>query len=211
MATGTEIVARARSIYKDDGTRLTDPDALNWLNDGVAEIVALKPNSFPSTANVSLVAGTRQTITGVMLLDVGPNMGSDGNTPGKAVKLVSRDVMDAAYPEWTEALAMASVAFCIYDKNDPKTFHVFPPQPANTTQRLRTVQAVIPAPMVSLASAVPAPDEYLPALVDYVLYRTFITDDDAAMVERGNAHYQAFTSKLGGKASAEAAAGRTNA
>lgn len=203
--TGTEILTRARTLCNDDGTRLLDADALNWINDAVAEIVALKPNSFPSTVLVSLQPGTRQTITGTALLKVTRNMGSNGTVPGKAVKSVAPDVMDAAYPGWHEAVPVAAVSFVILDPKEPKVFYVFPPQPSPATQQIETVQAVIPAKVTSLAAAVPVPDEYAPAIPDYILFRQFGIGDDGAMFDRSNRHYQRFIEYLTGKASSEGA------
>jgi hypothetical protein len=73
-----------------------------FVNDAQREIALLKPDASATTANVQLVTGTRQTIpaAGNRLLALVRNMSdtSGGATGGRAIRLVSGEVLDAQTP-----------------------------------------------------------------------------------------------------------------
>jgi hypothetical protein len=152
---------------------------------------------------VALVAGTKQTITGLCLFAVTRNMGT-GSTPGRVITYIDRETLDAIDPDWHMATPNANVNFYTMDPRDPKTFYVFPPQPANTSQQVEIIQGIAPTPLSSLADNIPFDDTYEGALVDYVMYRAMQKDAESGNSERAMAHYQAFQNVLGVKVRTEA-------
>ena len=196
--------------------RWTLKELIGWMNSAGREVVILKPNSLTSTANADLVAGTKQTVpTGALeLINVIRNMGADGATPGRTITGVSADVLNQMLPDWHTATADPSVKHFVYDpKQDQKTYYVYPPQPAATTQKIEVVISITPAEIAyvdeSLASyaAVNAlgeagklDDIYEGAMIDYCLYPAYAKDSEhTANAARSATHYQAFASALGVK------------
>lgn len=204
----SSIFAKVVKILLDDtNVRWTPEELLGWLNSGQREVVLLKPNSLTKNESVSLVAGTKQTIppTGLVLIDVIRNMGANGTTPGRAVTGIARDVLDTVIPDWHSSAADAVAKHFVYDVRDPKSFYLYPPQPASTTQKMEIVYSVSPQDLGDDGDAIAIDDIYEGALIDYVLYRAYSKDAEfAGNSARALGHYQAFQSALGIKLKGEA-------
>lgn len=201
-------VERARIIIQDDtGVRWPDSELLGWLNDGQREIVVLKPDSSVNNENLQLVEGTKQEIpaAGISLVDVIRNMGTDGSSPGKSVRLINRKVLDEQLPDWHSATPNAVADHFAFDDRDPKHFYVYPPQPSVNQGYVEIVYSSSPAD-AALGDVISVDDVYANALVDYMLYRAYSKDKDyAGNGGRASAHYQAFLRALGLKEQAERA------
>lgn len=197
------IITNARPILNDETAtyRWADATLLGFLNIGQRVIACLKPDSSVSTTNVSLVAGTKQSITGVELVKATRNMGS-GSTAGTAIDMTTMEVLDSAIPDWHTHPSSATVQYVAVDTRHPQVFYVYPPQPTSTTQQIETFQIVIPT-AVTINQAINISDIYEPMLLDYVLYRAFSMDTDNSDFNKANDHFQKFISGLGGKVTAE--------
>lgn len=124
--------------------RWSERELVSWLNEGQKVIAKFLPASCSRMDSVLLATGTRQsietisagdvipsdgsaptTVRGKMLLDVIRNMGEDGMTPGRAMRLVKREALDAIAPDWhTESdTTLTEYAF---DPRNPKFFWVYP-------------------------------------------------------------------------------------
>lgn len=199
----SEVFNKVNRILMDEqGVRWSDAELLVWLNMGQKEIATHKPNACTVNGNVTLVAGTKQSLpaTALSLVDVVRNMGA-GSAPGRAITSVTRDALDGAYPNWHSATPKAEVKHYIYDVRDPKVFYVFPPQPASTTQKVEAVYPVPPTDLTALSQAIAVDDIYEPRLVDYILYRCYSKSDNnpadsAVAAGYANAFYSALGVKL---------------
>ena len=92
-------LARAAVLLQDvSNIRWPLPELLDWLNDGQREIVLKKPNASIKNEPFVLAVGTKQTLPadGVQLIDVVRNL------PGTAIRIVSREILDAQLPDWHE-------------------------------------------------------------------------------------------------------------
>ena len=205
MATITALstLTKAQTILQDTtGIRWpVDGELLGWLNDGQREVVLNKPEASVKNESVVLTAGsTKQTIpaTGIMLMDITRNMGAAGTSPGKAIRLVSRDVLDAQRPDWhADANTGSYIQHFMYDPRDPKTFYVYPKAPA-TAHYLEVVYSAAPTDCATTASTIGIDDIYANALIDYVLYRAYSKDADYAQNgQLALAHFTAFMNSLG--------------
>ena len=203
MATVTvnSTLARAATLLQDiTSIRWPLLELLDWLNDAQREVVLHKPNSSVRNTPFALVAGTRQSLPpdGVQLLDVVRNL------PGRAVRIVAREILDAQLPDWhNEAPSLAAKHFC-YSEQNLKTFYVYPPNTGTGTVEL--VYSAAPQDAV-LGGLISVDDIYQSVLLDYILYRAWSKDAEyAANPTRANAHYTAFANALGGKYQIENAA-----
>lgn len=189
-----------------DATRVrwTAAERLRWLNDGQREIVMYKPNANSAIVNIPLVAGTKQTIPAghIQLLYISRNMGT-GATPGRVIRLVDRDIMDAQMPGWHSDTANATVRHYMVDDQTPANFYTYPPVPASPSVVVEGACSVSPTDCTANGN-ITLSDIYANALVDYVLYRCFRKDsEDAGNAQLAIAHYQAFERGIGIKSAGD--------
>lgn len=139
-------------------------------------------------------------------------MGSDGITPGTAVREVARGQMDTILSTWHAAASSPTTLHYIFDPRMPKRFYVYPPSQAG--QRLEILYAANPTD-VTAGQPIWLDDIYAEPLLDALLYRAYSKDAEIPeAAARAVAHRQAMENALGLKAQADAAtspAGKTDA
>jgi hypothetical protein len=185
--------------------RWTRAELLSWLNDGMRQIVLIQPSATSTTAAVKLVAGTRQTLPsgGWLLLQMYRNMGTSGSTPGRAIRLVSRELLDNFNPDWHTAAAAAEVRNYIYDTQDQTAFYVYPPNTG--TQYIEMNYSAQPTDLADENNVIPIFDIYQSALTDYILYRACSKDAEYAPgLQLAQGYMATFVAAVQGKAGTEA-------
>ena len=142
-----------------------------------------------------------------MLIDISRNMGvTDGTTPGKVVVPLSKQSLDSSNPDWHTAASSAVTKHFAYDLRYPKTFYVFPPQPASGQGYLELIYGASPAPLAAVADAIVLDEVYENILIDYVAYRAYGRDsEDPSHATLSQSHYAAFAAALGARVQSEAA------
>jgi hypothetical protein len=177
------------------------------LNDGQRQIVAFKPEANVTTDIVALIAGTRQTIpaSGLLLLDIHRNMGTDGVTIGNAPRYVKKRDMDMERPTWHTDTAAATVKHWMYDPRDPKVYWVWPPQPAASQGQVQRSYSEAPADIdIDIDTAITLDDIYSPVLHEYIMFRAYSKETkNAGYKERAAGHWAMFLQLLGLKEQAE--------
>lgn len=208
MATITvaSVINKVQTILQDTtGIRWPDAELLGWINDGQREIVLYKPNAFVKNTAIKLTAGTKQSLPpdGVQLIDVVRNMGTAGATPGRAIRITMREILDSQVPGWHTGVGDLEVKHFVYSMLDPKTFYVYPPQPAASQNYVEIVYGAAPTEC-ALGGTITLDDIYQTILVDYSLYRAYSKDTEfAADQNRAKAHQDAYLTALTGKAKVE--------
>ena len=208
MATITvaSVINKVQTILQDTtGIRWPDAELLGWINDGQREIVLYKPNAFVMNKAVKLMPGTKQSLPadGVQLIDVVRNMGTEGASPGRAIRITMREILDSQVPGWHAATGELEVKHFVYSMLDPKTFYVYPPQPAASQNYVEIVYAAAPTEC-ALGGTITLDDIYQTILVDYSLYRAYSKDTEfAADQNRAKVHQDAYLTALTGKAKVE--------
>ena len=185
--------------------RWTRAELLSWLNDGMRQIVLIQPSATSTTISRLLVAGTRQTIPsdGWLLLQIYRNMGSAGTTPGRAIRIVSREVLDGFDPNWHSGLPKAEVKNYIYDVQDQLAFYVYPPN--NGTQYIELNYSVQPVNLTTESQVIPIFDIFQSALVDYILFRACSKDAEYAPgLQLAQGYLATFNAAIQGKSQSEA-------
>lgn len=214
-----DIIRKARIILQDeDAVRWPDTEMLGWVNDGQREIVLLKPNAHSKTVTIALSPGTRQTLPDecILLLDVVRNMGTDGQTPSRAIRIALREMLDAQVPDWHSSRPdrEARVKHYLYSPEmDAKTFFVWPPQPEPPEQTMQVeVMYSASPPEVQIDGAIAISDPYSGLLLDYVLYRANAKDaEHSPVAQLAAAWRETFLSSLSGKNHADTAANPNHA
>lgn len=194
----------ARELHDISGLRWTRAELLAWLNDGLRQIVLQQPTATNTVSAVKLSSGTRQTLPtgGWLLLNVVRNMGTDGATPGRAVRVVSRELMNAFNPDWHTDTATAAARNFIYDLADQTKFFVYPPN--DGTGYVEINYSSQPSDLTAESQTIPMFDIYQQALMDYIMYRTCMKNVDYAQGAQLAAGYLAtFNAGLGAKETSE--------
>lgn len=203
--TAGAIIDKAVTQLTDlQGVRWTRAELLGWLNDGQRQIVLIQPNATNTIAAVQLVAGTRQTIPsdGWMLLGINCNMGTNGSTPGRAVRIISRELLDNFDPNWRNATASATTKNYMYDIQDQLAYHVYPP--STGTNYLQINYSKQPANLTTESQTIELFDVFQGALLDYMMYRACSKDAEYAPgVALAQMYAQSFAAAVGAKEGTE--------
>lgn len=207
--TVNSLLSRAAVVLQDPtNIRWPQAELLDWLNDGQREIALYKPNVFIKNTTLKLVAGTKQPLPndGIGLVDVVRNMGTSGTAAGNAIRLVSREILDAQVTNWHSSTASDAVKHYIYTPLDPKNFYVYPPQPAANQGWVELIYIASPTD-ASVGGVITLDDIYVTAILNYILFRAYSKDAEyAANATLAAANYQQFQQILQGKVGGEMAA-----
>lgn len=185
--TARSVLLKAQQILNDQTAVLWGFDELlSWLNEGQRRVVLLRPDASSQVKQLTLVAGTRQTMpAGSIRL-----LGCRRNVGGRGCTMIKRDHLDQFSPNWALATADTTVKHVVYDELVPLEFEVYPPQPASGFGTIEIVRSVLPSDCTldavsggSVDSAISLPDQYEAPLIDYVVYRAY--SKDAAYTVRG--------------------------
>lgn len=221
----SEIMDRAQRLIQD-ATNVRWPlvELLIWLNDAQREIVLQKPSALSVSRVLNLVQGTWQTLPtdALSLLKINRNISAvdvetGARTGGKAIRIVSRDVLDSQQADWHTSDSThfsPTVKHYIYDEEDAKSFYVFPGN--DGTGKVEAVLSCMPEPIEidsgDEAEAIESYEieigldaVYANAILDFICYRCYSKDAQyTANMQRAVAHYQQFANSLGIKANMEA-------
>lgn len=190
----------ALSLFDQTGVRWAASELLEYLSDGQREAVILRPSSNPRNIVMELVAGTKQTIPadGMAFGYCIRNMGANGTTPGRAVREVSRAVLDATRPNWHTETANMETLHWVHDNRDPRTFYVTPPRP-DPPGRMELVYWATPVELPNLQATIELGDTYQTPLLYYVLSRALAKDSESGNPQKAASYYEMFRSVMEGK------------
>ncbi len=202
MTAASIIITQAQDILNDAGVRWPTTELLRWINAGQQAIVVLRPDANALGQNITLSAGTRQQLPagGLLLLDISRNMGADGNTPGKPIRLVQREMLDIN-PGWHTDAASSYITNYCYDERIPKEFWVYPP--ANNGIRVWSVVSMTPNTVDEATDTLDIGVMFEGALLDYVLFRGFMKGATVGNQQRALTHFKTFSMALGAEAQAK--------
>jgi hypothetical protein len=195
--TPQDIINQARHITNDADTapsiaRQTNDELVSYVNEGIKEAVFIRPDLFSTVGDMVCVADhCEQCITfmdAVQLLDV------LCIHDGRALTPFDRSSMDLFRPGWRMDPAGQAENWSPLN-GDPLKFFVYPKAPPGQVLDVRYVRN--PAVYALNDTIGDLPESFLPALADYVVYRTESKDDEHVLTQRAAAHYAAFKSKFG--------------
>ena len=204
--TAQSIIRRCIETLQDNtSVRWPVNELVRYLNDGQREVVLHRPDAMVTSATVTCVPGTKQTLpaNGAKLIEVVRNARAAGTK--RAVRMVNREILDAQTPGWHAIAGADDVLHFMYDPRDPRVFYVYPP--ATTSAQLDIVYAAYPTDVVEPADGatytavtgnISLPDIYGNVLQDYILARCYMKDSEyAGNAQRAQAHYTLFANALG--------------
>ena len=202
------VIDRVQAILQDT-TGIRWPvvsELVLFINDAQREIALLKPDASAVNTTVTLAAGTKQDIpaAGNRLLRVVRNMSAaSGGTGKRAVRLVSRDILDSQTPDWHDPSVSGDAAHTnivkhyVYDEQNPRNFYVYPGVSGNSYVEM--VYSANPA-TVTQSGDLSIPDIFANAVADYTLFRAYTKDAEyAGNNQRASTHYNLFINSVTGK------------
>ncbi|MBI5255523.1 MAG: hypothetical protein HY855_03415 [Burkholderiales bacterium] len=166
------VIAKARRMLNDTrgdmGYRAEDEELIGALSEALRAMVPIVPGQFAEVVTHACAAGARQTIEAersVALLDI------PGLTEGDMATL------NAFAPGWTTAAAGAAREFMRLP-GEPLSFMVYPPAQAAAQLHPRVV--ITPQELAGddLDALLPVPEAFEPMLVEYVVGRAEVKDDE---------------------------------
>jgi hypothetical protein len=180
MATVQDIIDEVRPIIHDETVsyRWSDANLLDYVNAGIRQIVTLIPEA-NVTESVETISNNiaRQTLPtgGIKFIKASRNYADNGTTPEGAIRYVEKDVLDTYDPDWeydTTLKADGANFFENYahDPREPKIYFLFPCQAA-ANKKVAIVYSMIPTALTVTTATYPLADEYLNAIIQYVIYR----------------------------------------
>lgn len=171
---------------------------LPYLNMAVIEIINHKPEANPVDLTLTLSAGTVQDIgsTYLTLIEAVCNITGTADI-GAAVRMTDRKRLSRRRPGWMTETANVTVKLVMLEDGDPRKFYVYPAQPASPG-KLKLLVSQIPAEITSLGSTFPLDKKYIPAAIDYCIYRALIEETTIPNAQaKAGTFLNGFFNKLG--------------
>ena len=210
--------------------RWTSRELVSWLNDGQRAIAKYVPTSCSRVDAIKLQPGTKQSIDSVAAASIVPgdgssavaiqgnalqsvvrNMGANGQTPGKAIRIVDRETLDVSDPSWHTVTGTA-VSQYVFDPRSPKIFYVVPAVPAapNVWVEVSWLTDPLEVPVGGSyawdgndTTVISIDDKVVDDLVNYALARAHMKDAEAAAnAAMASAAAQMFASSINAQAAA---------
>jgi hypothetical protein len=236
-----ECLRRASKLLGDISPqfqRHPEQELVDFLNDAALAIVKFLPSSASRVDAIKLKPGTRQSIETIAAIDCKPgdgstpaapvlgmtvlggamrNMGADGATPGRVIRITDRKILDAQDPDWhLAARAGTVVKSMMFDPLTPRYFYVTPPVHASTAvwielpynaQPVKVPNTGTPGSEAYLADGgstvvIPISDEYIDDLTNYVVARANMKETEWADANKATYFAGLFLNSLNGKVTA---------
>jgi hypothetical protein len=228
-----EVLYRAGVLLQDIAPqfhRFPERDQVDLFNDAQLAITKFLPAACSIIAAIKLKPGTRQSIEkilaaeckffdgtspaadlfGTQIIEFIRNMGADGLTPGKSIRITEREILDSQSPDW-HTYTGTSVRQFTFNPLVPRSAYVTPgvtgtmwAEVAMTVQPTKAPQTVTPGTNRYLidgsdATVISVNDEHVDDLVNYIVARANMKDLKWADAGKGAAFAQMFLTSLNAK------------
>lgn len=230
------VIEQASALLQDTAPQFAgqpEREMVDWLNEGQLFIAKFLPLASSRIDSIKLKAGSLQSIESIAVIDiiagsgVAPtvpvlgmqllrlicNMGADGLTAGKGVRITTVDAKDSQTPAW-RAIAKSFVDEYVHDPSTPVYFEVSPAvvgnvwvraafnaQPANVPNT-GTPGAELYAASGVNATRISLSDEFAQDLVNIIVARSNMRDTEWADGNKANAFSSMVLSSINAKVAA---------
>lgn len=218
--------------HKPQFVRWSARELIRAYNEALTVICRLVPSSCIRLDAIKLQPGCLQSIelllaanvkpapgrdlVGIQLLELLCNMGGDGQTPGTAINVVSKKILDTVSPSW-QATTGTAVRSLVVDPMMPRHFMVEPAVPSSGGDVwVRAKYTAMPAPITlppvadssgwlvdgAEATTVAIGDEYAPDIHAYMVARASMKQTDYADPAKVERFSQVFVGSMNSKVEA---------
>ena len=163
------MLKRASAVLQDPGhERWPVSELIGYLNEGMRELVLLRPEVHTRTITVQLSSGSTQRVRDPALAFV--RAVRTTNAPGqRAARKIDPKMLNDMVHNWRGQAPVGEVRGFWHDDRDLRTFYVVPPQ--DGTALLEVVASVVPDPLESDDDQLQIPETFDTALFYYLMYR----------------------------------------
>lgn len=208
--TANDYITDAALIYGDTAyDRVTSANWIKYINHAVRALILVRPDAGAVTESVQLSAGVKQSIPSdaLKLLDISRNMGTDGLTEGKIITPAARKHIDYSNLLWPAGTGDTAIDNYSYDKENPRIFYVTPPVHDTTAVYVEMVTSQLPTAVSGTGSSLGIDDIFYEPVINFMLYRALIADDEDVEFQKGMTFLQTFFNLLQVEFNAAMAAG----
>jgi hypothetical protein len=200
------IMDDAEKLLQDDGNdQWSEAELFAWGNDAQKIMASIKPDINIVNESIVLVAGTKQSLpsTATQLIKITRNMGTNGTTPGGAIRLSELDTFSYLLPNWNTETASATVQNYFYSNQDPKVFYVYPQQPSSNFGYVEIITAKTPTDMVKPAGdydvAINLDDIYSQVYLYLILHKAYLKETSPYSTQKATYYFTQAATLLGAK------------
>lgn len=179
------LVDQAEKVLIDEGNDdFTQSELITWYNFGQRDIVSKKPDAYTVIDSTLLISGIRQVLPSgsIDFVDVVRNMGTDGETPGTTVLVVPWISLKSYLPSLSSATATTEIRNAAPDPIRKDVWYCYPP--SDGTGYVEVEFSKAPAQITYDANGdwqsnlVAVENDYVNALLNYILWRSWSKDTD---------------------------------
>jgi hypothetical protein len=208
--TANDLIIDAAEVYGDTGyARVTETVWIKYLNAGIRSLILVRPDAGAQAEALQLAAGIKQDLPAdsLRLLDIPRNMGADGLTAGKVITPVARKHIDYSNLLWPAGAGETAVDNFSYNKETPLIFYVTPPVSSTIDVYVEFQSSKLPTAVTAPGDALGVNDIFFDPLVQYMLYKAFVADDEDVEFQKGMTFMQNFFNLLQVEMTSASAAG----
>jgi len=210
MTTASEVIIQVQEeLNDDDKVTWDDADMLRYINAAQLQVVLVRPDANSVIENVTLTPGnTRHSLASgqLRLLDVIRNMGADGLTPGRPIRMVDRASHDLFNRNWHSAVGKTVIREVMYNEKVPAYFYTDPAAHAITAVTIEVAASKAPTDVADVdAGVLGIADIYQQPVRQYMLHMAFAKEvESRTSVARSRGYLQDFYNSLGIKTKVDA-------
>lgn len=204
MIAVSEIAAHFRNEMRDDMAGIksySDKEVILYINAGLSWLPSVDSSARVSTQAIQLAQGVVQVLPegSVRLIDIYTNAIGDtreridgrqykGNA---AVRPITQSELTSVFPHWASARETAIVVHTVFNKSDPKSFLVYPPNNGDGKLLCSIVSELSPVQGDTITNQeLPLERRYLMPLVHYAVFRALSRDgEDQSSAGKAEAAY----------------------
>ena len=199
-----------RKILDESNDEYSEQNLLDLFHLAVKEIINLVPRAHTDSRIWKLAPATRQfcPYDAVEIVDVISNMGTDGATPGAAIRETTLDVMRTLLPGWESDTASDTIEHFMRIPESKVEFMVYPRSTGNNYMLARVT--TMPAQVLWDAddnfklAVIPIDDTFATAIINGMVYLAYDDDSDIpGNTPRSQVFYGRFLQDLGLRAQKE--------
>jgi hypothetical protein len=197
--TANDYIVDAAGLYGDTGyDRIWETTWIKHLNASVRALILVRPDAGAQTDNIQLAAGVLQSLpsTALRMLDITRNMGDDGLTAGKIITPVDRKHLNYSNLLWPAASGDTEIDNFSYDKENPRIFYVTPPVGSDVDVYVEMQVSQLPTAVTATGNDLGINDVFFEPIVQYMLYKAFVTDDEGVEFQKATMYMQNFFNLL---------------
>ena len=209
-----EIFATVGMMLNDTGfVRWTRAELQRHLNDAYRVIITNRPDANAQKSELTLATGAKQSVSSISgsiaVLDVVRNTAA--TSAGNPLELVPRDVLDTQIPGWRTDTGSIDIEHWVFDVRLPKEFEVYPP--AASGAKVEVLCSIMPTQhaftsqelsgSTAITATISLDDIYAPAIINWMLHRSYSKDDETGDASKANQHLAEFKDFLGIKTSTD--------